>query len=113
MTQSNTAQPKIYIGLDIHKRSWKVNCTTDLFAGKTVTMPPNPDTLKKYIDKHFSDATEVSIVYEAGCCGYSAHRKFIDFGWRSLVVNPADVFRKGKEKTTKTDAIDAQLLARE
>jgi len=29
------------------------------------------------------------------------------------VVNPADIHRKGKEKHTKTDKIDAQLIARE
>jgi len=28
-------------------------------------------------------------------------------------VNPADIFRKGKERHTKTDGIDAQLIARE
>ncbi len=113
MTQSITALAKIYIGLDIHKRSWKVNVTTDLFAGRTVTMPPKPEALKTYIDKHFPDALQVSIAYEAGCCGYSPHRQFEYYGWKSLVVNPADVFRKGKENYTKTDAIDAQLLARE
>ncbi|MGS0526442.1 IS110 family transposase [Zobellia nedashkovskayae] len=49
----------------------------------------------------------------AGCCGYSAHRAFESYGWCSLVVNPADIHRKGKEKHTKTDKIDAQLIARE
>ena len=113
MKQSITALPKIYIGLDIHKRSWKVNVTTDLFAGKTVSMPPSAEGLKKYIDKHYPAAKEVNIAYEAGCCGYSVHRKFCEYGWQSLVVNPADIFRKGKENYTKTDAIDAQLIARE
>jgi len=30
-----------------------------------------------------------------------------------LNLNPADIHRKGKEKHTKTDKIDAQLIARE
>ena len=71
-----------------------------------------PEILKEYVLKHFSDH-EVSTAYEAGCCGYSAHRSFIGYGWRSLVVNPADIHRKGKEKYTKTDKIDAQLISRE
>lgn len=75
-------------------------------------MEPSPEGLKAYVDRHF-DAHEVTTAYEAGCCGYSAHRAFEDYGWRSLVVNPADIFRKGKEKYTKTDRIDAQLIARE
>jgi transposase len=56
---------------------------------------------------------EVSVAYEAGCCGYHAHRCFEGYDWRSLVVNPADIHRKGKERHTKTDRIDAQLISRE
>jgi len=75
-------------------------------------MPPSPGQLLKYVSKHFS-GYEVSVAYEAGCCGYSAHRAFEFYGWRSLVVNPADIHRKGKERYTKTDKIDAQLISRE
>jgi len=107
-----TALPKLYIGIDIHKRSWKVHCATDLFMGKTFSMSPDAQELHRYVNKHYV-GHHVSTVYEAGCCGYSAHRLFESYGWRSLVVNPADVFRKGKERHTKTDSIDAQLLARE
>ena len=107
-----TALPKLFIGIDIHKRSWKIHCSTDLFAGKSFTMPPEPERLLEYVQKHFPDH-EVSTAYEAGCCGYYAHRSFESFGWKSLVVNPADIHRKGKERYTKTDRIDAQLISRE
>ena len=107
-----TAQPKLFIGIDIHKRSWKIHCSTDLFSGKSFTMPPLAEKLYDYVQKHFPDY-EVSTAYEAGCCGYSAHRSFEGYGWKSLVVNPADIHRKGKEKYTKTDRIDAQLISRE
>lgn len=112
MNTQQTARPKLYIGIDIHKRSWKVHCATDLFAGKSFSMSPDPSQLFEYVSKHFSDY-EVCTAYEAGCCGYSAHRSFEGYGWRSLVVNPADIFRSGKSKYTKTDKIDAQLIARE
>ena len=107
-----TALPKLYIGIDIHKGSWKVHCATDLSMGRTFSMFPDAHQLRQYVNKHFGDH-QVSTVYEAGCCGYSAHRQFCSYGWSSLVVNPADVFRKGKERHVKTDTIDAQLLARE
>lgn len=112
MESQQTASPKLFIGIDIHKRSWKVHCATDLFCGKSFSMKPEPEQLLKYVVKHFSDH-QVSTAYEAGCCGYSAHRAFTSYGWRSLVVNPADIHRKGKERHTKTDKIDAQLIARE
>ncbi len=75
-------------------------------------MEPEPEFLQKYVLKHFADY-QVSVAYEAGRCGYYAHRCFISYGWRSLVVNPADIHRKGKEQFTKTDKIDAQLISRE
>jgi transposase len=112
MKTEPTAQPKLYIGIDIHKRSWKIHCATDLFSGKSFTMPPKPELLKAYVEKYFKDY-EVTTAYEAGCCGYYAHRSFESYGWHSLVVNPADIHRKGKERFTKTDKIDAQLIARE
>ena len=112
METQNTAVPKLYIGIDIHKRSWKIHCATDLFSGKTFSMPPSPEALREYVDRHYPDY-EVTTAYEAGCCGYTAHRCFEGYGWRSLEVNPADIFRKGKERHTKTDRIDAQLIARE
>lgn len=112
MNTQQTTQPKLYIGIDIHKRSWKVHCATDLFIGKSFSMNPDPSQLRDYVLKHFS-GYEVSTAYEAGCCGYSAHRAFEGYGWQSLVVNPADIHRKGKERHTKTDRIDAQLIARE
>lgn len=112
MSTQITAIPKLYIGIDIHKRSWKVHCSTDLFSGKSFSMAPDPEELKKYVDRHFPNY-EVAAAYEAGCCGYYAHRKFKSYGWESLVVNPADIHRKGKERYTKTDRIDAQLISRE
>lgn len=81
-----TAQPNLYIGIDIHKRSWKVHCATE---------PPNPKVLNEYVAKHFPDH-QVNTAYEAGCCGYYAHRSFKTYGWISLVVNPADIHRKGR-----------------
>jgi len=112
MKTEQTALPKLFIGIDIHKRNWKVHCSTELFSGKSFSMSPSPKQLRSYVLKHFPDY-EVVTAYEAGCCGYSAHRCFKSYGWCSLVVNPADIHRKGKERHTKTDRIDAQLISRE
>ena len=112
MNTQQTALSKLSIAIDIHKRSWEVHCATDLFAGKSFSMPSDPEQLLKYVSKHFP-GYEVSAAYEASCCGYHAHRCFKSYGRRSLVVNPADIHRKGKEKHTKTDRIDAQLISRE
>jgi len=112
MRNQQTATPKLFIGIDIHKRSWKVHCASDISSGKTFSMNPNPIKLKSFVEQHFN-GHEVSTAYEAGCCGFYAHRTFESYGWQSLVVNPADIHRKGKERFTKTDHIDAQVITRE
>jgi len=75
-------------------------------------MPPGSEELKKYVNKHYPNH-EVSICYEAGCCGYRWHRDFESFGWRSLVVNPGDIPKPANHRFKKTDKIDARLLSRE
>lgn len=104
--------PKLYIGLDIHKKSWSVSIRTDLFDHKTYSMPPNSNSLYDYVAEHFP-SYQVEICYEAGCCGFSAARAFLNFGWSVTVVNPADVPRMNKQNYQKTDKIDSRNLAKQ
>jgi len=91
MKQQTTAQkPKLYIGIDIHKKSWKLHLRTDLTSGHFLSIPSDAEQLHKYVTKHYG-GYEVETCYEAGCCGYSAHRAFESFGWNSMVVNPGDI----------------------
>ena len=78
METQPTAQPKLYIGMDIHKKSWSVHLRTDISDHKTLTIPPDCDTLYDYVENNFQDH-EVSLTYEAGCCGFSASRYFIHY----------------------------------
>lgn len=112
MKSKNTALPKLFIGIDMHKANWSIRMATDLFQGKRFTSPSDPHLLRDFVDKHYPDH-QVYCAYEAGCCGYSAHRSFQDFGWNSLVFNPADISRTGKTQFQKTDQIDADLICRE
>ena len=102
--------PKIFIGLDIHKKSWSVSIQTDLFFHKTYSMPSNAEDLYEYVEKNFP-SYEIHLFYEAGCCGFSTARYFLNLGWTVLVVNPADVKKGDKERYQKTDAIDSKLLS--
>lgn len=42
MESRPTVQSKLYIGIDIHKRSWKIRCATDLSWGRPFTIGPKP-----------------------------------------------------------------------
>ena len=110
MNTQTTALPKLFIGMDVHKKSWTLQLRTDLFDYKTLTMPPSCDSLASYVQKNFPDH-EVTCCYEAGCCGYWIARSLQSFGWKVLVVNPADVPRTDKQGWQKTDKITAAIFA--
>jgi transposase len=102
----------IYIGLDVHKKNWSV---TTYFQGiklKTMSMIPKPEQLVRYLHKNYPNATYMS-VYEAGFCGYWIDRKLRQLGVNNIIVNPADIPTKQKERRHKTDKVDSKKLARE
>ena len=109
MSTQTTTTPKLYIGLDIHKKSWSVHFRTDLFDHRGFTMPPQSEKLLEYVSNHFSDH-EVYITYESGCCGFSAARYFKDHGWHVSIVNAADIPRIQKLQFQKSDRIDCRYL---
>ena len=102
--------PKIFIGLDIHKKSWSVSIQTDLFFHRTFSMPSVSEDLFQYVERTFPNH-DVYLVYEAGCCGFSTARYFLNLGWHVLVVNPSDVKTGDKERYQKTDALDSKNLS--
>jgi len=109
-TQARTT-PKLWIGIDFHKKTWRVHFRSDLFSGNPFSMEPSPEQLQKKVLKEFPDYS-VETIYECGCFGYWAHREFMSFGWKSYVVNPADLPRMSKQKFQKTDSIDARALSK-
>jgi transposase len=106
-----TASPKLYIGLDIHKKSWSVHFRTDVCDHRSLTMPPEAEKLSSYVSHHFANH-QICIAYESGCCGFSAARYFQSLGWNVTVVNAADIPRIQKQQFQKSDRIDCRLLCR-
>jgi len=104
--------PNVFIGMDIHKKSWSISIRTDISDHKTFTTPAKPEVLFDYVNTHFP-GHEVSLVYEAGCCGFSASRYFLSMGWTVKVVNPADIPTMDKQYYQKTDAFDSRNLAKQ
>ena len=111
MKTQTTAVPKLFIGMDVHKKSWTVHFKTDLFDHKTVTMSSSVEALTGYVEKNFKGYV-VNCCYEAGCCGYWIARALSEKGWEVKVVNPADVPRNNKQDWQKTDRIDSRNLCK-
>ena len=101
-----------FLGIDVHKKDWKVTVRTNGMELKTFSMDPSPGQLHGYMHKRYPGGSYHS-VYEAGFCGYWIDRELKRYGFNNIVINPADVPSTQKEKSTKTDKVDSRKLARE
>ena len=102
----------IYVGIDVHLKSWSVAILSEHSVLKRFSQSPEPELLHKYLVSNYPGANYFS-VYEAGFCGFWIHESLTDLGITNIVVNPADVPTMSKEKLRKTDAVDCNKLARE
>jgi transposase len=114
-TQSNKLDfrgQNIYVGIDVHKKSWSVSVLSENAVLKKFSQDPQPEALHKFLVTNYPGASYHS-VYEAGFSGFWAHHRLTELGIDNIVVNPADVPTMSKEKLRKTDAVDSGKLARE
>jgi transposase len=101
----------LFIGLDVHKKSWSVTVTVDGMEHKTYTQPPDPEALFNYLQRNFPGGSFHS-AYEAGFCGYDIHRRLNSLGIENIVINAADIPTTQKDKLQKRDPVDSRKLAR-
>ena len=101
----------IYVGIDVHKKQWNVFIMSDLKEHRGFVQPPEAAMLGRYLRDNFPGASYHS-VYEAGFCGFAPHEELIKQGINNIVVNPADVPTKDKERKQKTDRVDSRKLCK-
>lgn len=104
-------QVKLYIGIDVHLKSWHVTICSKTMILQSFSQPPTVEALKKYLETHYPDAIYYS-VYESGFCGFWVHRKLLSDGIENIVVNASDVPSTDKEKRQKRDQFDSMKLAK-
>jgi len=102
-----------YIGLDVHKdkiiaqvRSRGINIKKWRLSGGI----KGAEELKDRLEKNYPGGIYQS-VYEAGFHGFSIARRLEELGISCMVVNPADIPTKQKEKEKKNDVVDSKKLA--
>ena len=101
----------IYVGIDVHLKSWTVCIMTEHLEHKQFTQPPSAEALYNYLVRNFPGANYCS-VYESGFSGYWAHRQLEALGIHNIITNAADVPTAQKEKLKKSDPVDSRKLAR-
>jgi transposase len=102
---------ELFIGLDVHKKSWSVTVIVDGIEHRTFTQPPDPESLYNYLQRMFPGGSYYS-AYEAGFCGYGIHRQLNDLGIKNIVINAADIPTSQKDKLQKRDPVDSRKIAR-
>ena len=112
MKPTSTAPATLYVGMDVHKKTWNIHTRTDLFIGKSFSIPSEPEILKKYVDKHYPNY-KVICAYESGCFGFAPARIMMSYGWEVLVVNPLDIPKPAKQSFRKTDKVDSDNICKQ
>ena len=101
----------IFCGIDVHKKSWRVNIRSDEFELEDYSQDPSEELLLKHLQKRYPGA-HFQVAYEAGFCGFGIQRSLKSSGVSCMVVNPADVPLTDKDKKRKSDRIDACKICR-
>lgn len=99
----------IFCGIDVHKKSWRVNIQDSEFELEDFSQNADVVLLHKHLNRKYPGAT-FKICYEAGFSGFSAQRWLSKQGIDCRVVNASDVATSDKEKRQKNDKIDARKL---
>jgi transposase len=111
LTNPDFTGQHLFVGIDIGNRAWKTCIMTQDLEHKTFTQPPEVEVLVNYLWRNFPGA-QVHCVYEAGYNGFWLYEQLKAHHIDCIVVNPADVPTKHREKAFKTDRVDARKLAR-
>lgn len=81
---------RIFIGIDVHKDSWRVAVTPEVGTVRSFTQKPSAEALKAHLEKYYPRG-EYLAVYETGFSGFSTHYALKAVGVDCIVTHAADV----------------------
>lgn len=102
---------EINVGLDVHKKQWKVTIMVNDVVMKTFSQDPSPRQLHNYLQRSYPGG-EIKIGYEAGFSGFWTQRALSALGLKTWVLHPADIPTTQQEKLQKEDKRDSKKIAR-
>lgn len=105
----NNTGKVVFLGIDVHKKTYSVTAMVDNSIIKRATMLAKPEELISFCRRNFSNALIYS-AYEASFCGLYLHRKLKNAGIENIVVNPASIEVEARSRT-KNDKRDSKKIA--
>lgn len=101
----------VFVGLDVHKKTYAVVGVCDGVVVKKATVPASPEALSSTLFRAFPGA-KIHSAYEAGFSGFVLHRYLVKQGICNIVVNPASILTRSNDRV-KTDKRDALAIAQQ
>lgn len=98
----------IFVGIDVHKKTYSVTAISDGMVVKHDTIKANPNGLITYLKKRFGSG-KIKTAYEAGFSGFHLHRLLEAAGIENLVVHAAGI--ETSNSRVKTDKRDSLKIA--
>jgi transposase len=98
----------IFVGMDVHKKTYSVTAICDGIVVKRDTLKAHPHDLVSYLKKRFGSG-KIKTAYEAGFCGFHLHRVLIGAGIENIVVHAAGI--ETSNSRVKTDKRDSLKIA--
>ena len=99
----------VYVGIDVHKKTYSCASICDGQVVKKDSMPGKPEVILSYLNNTFSGA-KIYTVYEAGFSGFHLHRYLVSQGINNGVVHPGSIEVSSRDRV-KTDKRDALKMA--
>lgn len=102
----------IYVGLDVHKKTWKLTASTANSIQRPIVInKPFVENVKEHLTKRYPGGKYI-IAYEAGFSGFWAQRQLAEFCEKSLVIHPPDIPTTDKQKKQKDDKRDSRKISK-
>lgn len=105
----NYTGKKVYLGIDVHKKTYAVTAICEGLVAKKDALPADPIKLINYCQKYFPGA-QIESTYETGFCGFHLHRVLENHGIQNRVVHAAGIEIAAGDRV-KTDKKDSKKLA--
>ena len=80
----------IYIGIDVHLKTWSVTILTQSGYKKKHSQKSSAKELFEHLKKHYPNGN-YQAVYESGFSGFSTYYALQEYGISCMVIHAADV----------------------
>lgn len=102
------AEETLYVGIDLHKRSWHITIRTEDAEVISTSIPGRWEALRSLLNRY--RGKKIHAVYEAGYFGFWLYDRLWEYGVDCLVTPPSLIPQEYGNRV-KTDRRDSRKLA--